>query len=96
MVTRVGGNRRKTRYKFQKGHRAKGKISLTRYFQTFDEGAKVKLLCDPAIQTGMYHRRVHGKVGVVTKRKGTCYYVAVQDHNKEKQFIVHPVHLRAL
>ncbi|RME77313.1 50S ribosomal protein L21e [Candidatus Woesearchaeota archaeon] len=96
MVTRVGGNRRKTRYKFKKGHRQKGKLSLTRYFQTFEEGQKVKLLSEPSVHSGMYHRRVHGKVGVVQKRQGRCYYVAVKDHNKTKQFIVHPVHLKAL
>jgi large subunit ribosomal protein L21e len=96
MGQRIGGSRRKTRHKFQKGTREKGKISLTRYFQEFSTGEKVLLDLEPAVHGGMYHPRFHSKVGVVKSKSGKCYNVGIKDGNKEKTLIVHPVHLRRL
>jgi large subunit ribosomal protein L21e len=96
MAQRVGGSRRKTRHKLQKDIRHKGKISVTRYFQEFNEGDKVLLALEPAVHGGMYHPRFHSKVGVVKSKKGTCYNVAITDGDKKKTLIVHPVHLRRM
>jgi large subunit ribosomal protein L21e len=94
MVTRIGGFRRKTRDKLQKGFRSKGKVSLTSYFQTFNNGDKVLLLAEPTVQKGMYFPRYHGKDGTVKGKKGKCYEIMIKDGNKEKSLIVHPVHLK--
>jgi len=94
MATRIGGFRRKTRSKFSKPQKEKGKLSLTRFFQKFNEGDKVYLKADPAYQKGMYFPRFHGKVGVLTGKKGRCYEVQVNDLGKQKTLIVHPVHLK--
>lgn len=94
MVQRVGGFRRKTRNKLSKETRSKGKISLTKYFQKFNEGEKVLLLAEPAVQKGMYFPRFHGKLAIVGRQKGKCYEVMIKDGNKEKSLIVHPIHLR--
>lgn len=94
MVKRTGGNRRKTRSKFKKGVREKGKISLTRYFQLFKVNEKVILKAEPAIQKGMYFRRFHGKTGIIKSRRGKCYEVMIKDGKKEKTLIIHPVHLK--
>lgn len=94
MVQRVGGFRRKTRSKLSKDHRSKGKISLTQYFQTFNEGDKVVLFANPTIQKGMYFPRFHGKHGLVKNKKGNCYNILIKDGNKEKTIIVHPIHLK--
>jgi large subunit ribosomal protein L21e len=94
MVQRIGGFRRKTRYKLSKDRRSKGKISLTKYFQTFNNGDKVKLLAEPAIQKGMYFPRFHGKQGQIEDKRGECYKVLIKDGNKNKSLIVHPIHLR--
>ncbi len=96
MVTRVGGARRKTRAKMTKPQRKRGKISLTAYFQQFETGQKVSLKAEPAVQSGMYFRRYHGITGTVGKRLGTCYEIRINDRGKEKQLIVHPVHLKLL
>ena len=72
MGQRIGGSRRKTRHKFQKDTRKKGKISLTRYFQEFNAGDKVLLSLEPAVHEGMYHPRFHSKVGVVKSKSGKC------------------------
>lgn len=96
MVMRIGGARRKTRQKFSKHYKQRGKISLRRFLQQLQPGDKVALVAEPAVQRGMYFRRFHGKNGTVTKVLGSCYEVAIKDFNKEKRVIVHPVHLRKL
>jgi large subunit ribosomal protein L21e len=93
MVDRVGGSRRKTRYKLKKNVSEKGKISLRKYLQKFNIGDSVFLSAEPAVQNGMYHPRFHGKHGIVTKIVGTCYEVAIKDFTKAKIVVVHPVHL---
>jgi len=93
MVDRVGGFRRNTRHKMRKNVRAKGKISLKKYLQAFNVGDKVLLGAEPAYQKGMYFPRFYGKVGVVSKKVGTCYEVKINDFTKAKTVVVHPVHL---
>ncbi|MBT4824054.1 50S ribosomal protein L21e [Candidatus Woesearchaeota archaeon] len=94
MTKRIGGARRKTRYKFKKPVRKQGKLSLTKYFQTFDVEERVILLAEPAVQKGMYHRRFHGKSGIITGKRGNCYKITIKDQSKVKEVIVHPVHLK--
>ncbi len=94
MVQRIGGTRRKTRNKLKKGFRRKGKLSLTRYFQTFNKGDKVSLVAEPSVQKGLYFRRFHGLIGTIEGTQGNCYKVKLKDSNKYKTVIVHPVHLK--
>jgi large subunit ribosomal protein L21e len=96
MVTRNGGFRRKTRYKFKKKRRFKGKLSLKRFLQQLNTGDKVTLNLDSAYHKGMYHPRFHGKSAIVTGKIGRCYNVKIKDGQKEKTLIVHPVHLRKI
>ncbi len=94
MVQRIGGIRRKTREKFKKGYREKGKISIRRYMQSFEQGERVSLSADSALQKGLYPPRFHGKIGYVQGKKGWCYDVSVKDGGKLKSLIIHPVHLK--
>ncbi len=94
MVKRVGGFRRRTRHIMMKSRVLRGKISLTRFFTEFKSGDQVVLNAEPAYQKGMYFRRFHGRIGVVGKKKGRCYEVAVKDGTLTKTFVVHPVHLK--
>jgi large subunit ribosomal protein L21e len=94
MVKGKGGPRKRTRAKLSKSHRQKGKISLTKYFQSFNEGDKVMLKPEPSVHKGMYDGRFIGKTGTVIRRNGTCYEVTIQDGSKKKMLIVHPVHLK--
>jgi len=93
MVKRIGGLRRKTRYKFRKEKRRKGKISVTRYLQTFKSGDRIYLGVESAVQKGMYHPRFMGKTGIIKGKRGKCYEVTINDLGKEKTLIVHPVHM---
>jgi len=94
MVKRIGGMRRKTRYKFRKEKRQKGKISITRYFQSFNAGDRVYLGLESAVQKGAYYPRFMGRTGIIKGKRGKCYMVSLNDLGKEKTLIVHPVHLR--
>jgi len=96
MAKRIGGLRRKTRHKLKKGFRNRGKINISKYLQSFQEGEKVTLKAEPAVQKGMYYRRFHGKVGIVKCKKGRCYEVAIKDGGKQKALIIHPVHLKRM
>lgn len=94
MATRLGGLRRKSRHKMTKGVRTKGKVSLSSYFQTLENGDQVYLTVEPAIQKGFYSPKYLGKSGIVTGKRGRCYEVAIKDFTKEKTLVVHPVHLK--
>jgi len=93
MVTRIGSFNRKSRNKLTKHIRRRGKISTTKYMQSFEDGNKVKFKLEPALKSGMYNLRFHSKVGVVKGRQGACYKVIIKDGSKNKMLKVHPVHL---
>ncbi len=96
MVQRIGGFRRKTRQKLSKSRRSKGKISVKNFFQTFEEGEKVVLSAEPAVQKGMFFPKFYGKVGIIKKKVGRCYKVLIKDGKKEKNPIIHPIHLKKI
>jgi len=96
MVKRIGSSRRKTRKKFSKKIRRKGKISVSNYFQLYKIGDKVGLRGESSVQKGMYHPRFYGSIGTIKAKKGKCYEVLIKDKNKQKTLIVHPVHLRRI
>ncbi|MFT4310448.1 MAG: 50S ribosomal protein L21e [Candidatus Woesearchaeota archaeon] len=94
MVTRVGGMRRKSRYKFSRTLRQRGKVPISSYLQALHVGTKVQLVANTFEQGGLYHPRYHGQVGVVVGQQGVCYKVQVKLGNQKREFLVHPVHLR--
>ncbi|HII15986.1 MAG TPA: 50S ribosomal protein L21e [Nanoarchaeota archaeon] len=93
MVQRMGGFRRKTRYKLKKQEGTKGKISISRYFKSFKEGDTVVLKPEPSVHAGMPYPRFQGKSGLVVGKQGECYKVMIKDGSMEKMIIVHPIHL---
>jgi len=93
MTKRTGGQRRKTRSKFRKNEKEKGKISIKRYFQQLEKGERVLLMADPSVHKGMYFRRFHAKSGIISGKQGSCYTIKLKDGNKEKTVTVHPIHL---
>lgn len=93
-MARKGGVRRKKRALYSKNVKAKGKISLKNYLRQFSEGDKVNISIEPSILGGQVHTRFVGKAGIVVGKQGNCYLVKIKDMNKEKEVIVHPVHMR--
>ena len=93
MVTRIGTKRRKTRHKLIRARHEKGKISLSRYFQTFENGEQVGLKINSAVAKGQFFPRFHGHCGTVAGMKGRCYEVKIKDGGKRKSLYVHPIHM---
>lgn len=96
MAKRIGGSRRKSRYKFRKEIGQRGKVSITKYLQKFKLGDKVYLDVEPAVDRGTYPARFVGKTGIIKKQSGKCYGVMIKEGGKEKLFIVHPIHLKKI
>ena len=93
MTTRIGSKIRRCKAKLTKTHRTKGKISLGRYFQSFNAGDRVVFKVESAVQKGMFPVRHNGRMGTIVKSQGDCYHVEFRDGDKLKSVIVHPVHL---
>jgi len=93
MASRKGGNRRKTRSKFRRNIRDRGKVSIRKYLQSFKIGDKVCLTLNPSVHKGPYFPRFHGNKGVIKNKKGACYIVQIKDRDKTKKLIIHPIHL---
>lgn len=94
MVSNIGGLKRKSRYKFKKERRQKGKVSISRFMQAFDKGQKAHLSIEPSLHKSSYHSRFIGKTGKIKGLRGKCYEILIDDKGKEKIIIVHPSHLK--
>lgn len=92
-MKKIGGNRRKSRYKMKKSVSDKGKLHIKRFMQSFEDGDKVLLKAYSSYQKGLFCLRFHGKIGEVKGKQGECYKVNIKDGNKKKLCIVHPVHM---
>ena len=76
----------------RKKPRTKGKISFSRYFQTFKPGDYVAVARELSIPFG-YSKRVQGRTGRIIERKGSSYHVEINDLNKKKYYFIKPIHL---
>jgi large subunit ribosomal protein L21e len=94
-MKRIGGLRRKSRYKLKKEIREKGKISVSRYMQRFKTGQLVYLKMEPSCHKSNFSTKFIGRTGIVKGTRGKCYEVSINDQGKEKLLILHPIHLRA-
>tara|TARA_Y100000310_G_scaffold69026_1_gene64378 strand:+ start:6078 stop:6329 length:252 start_codon:yes stop_codon:yes gene_type:complete len=72
-----------------------GKIKLSRYFQKFKQGDRVAVIKELALQP-KFPKQLQGRSGVIENKRGNSYVVKIMDLNKEKNYIIHPVHLKKL
>ena len=79
----------------RKSVREKGKVNLSRYFQEFSKGDRVAVIIELAVQP-KFPKQLQGRSGVVESNRGSSYIVKINDMNKEKTYIIHPVHLKKL
>ena len=79
----------------RKRQREHGKIKLSRWFQEFKKGDRVAVIRELAVQP-KFPKKLQGRSGEVEGKRGNCYIVKIKDLNKEKTYIIHPVHLRGL
>ena len=94
MVKRIGSRRRKTRSKFSKNPKLRGKVPIRRFITRFNTGDKVVLAAEPSVPKGIYFPRFHGMIGTVSGMRGKSYCVEINDRGKKKRLLVKPVHLK--
>ncbi len=72
-----------------------GKIKFSDYFQEFKKGERVTVVREHALNP-KFPKQIQGRSGVIDSQRGSSYLVKVKDLNKEKTYIIHPVHLKKL
>lgn len=75
--------------------REKGKVRLSRYFQTLSDGDRVCVVRELS-QGGSFPSRIQGKTGVIEGKRGKSYIVKLMDYNQEKRYIIQAIHLKKL
>jgi large subunit ribosomal protein L21e len=89
------GPRRGTRDKLRLANREKS-LTIKRFLQEMENSTRATISINPAFPVGMPHARFNGRSGIIEKKQGKCYVLKMKDGNKEKELIVHPVHLKRL
>ncbi len=75
--------------------RTRGKIQLSRYFQEMEKGDFVAIVREPSVQSS-FPVRIQGRTGKVEGRRGKAYMINLRDQNKEKKFLIEPIHLKKI
>jgi len=75
--------------------RTRGKISLSRYFQELHEGDRVAIARESSVQSS-FPERMQGRTGVIEGKRGKAYIIRIKDSEKEKKFIISPIHLKKI
>ncbi|MFP3950941.1 MAG: 50S ribosomal protein L21e [Candidatus Bathyarchaeia archaeon] len=88
------GLRRKSRSALSKHVREKGKLPLSRLLTRYEVGEKVVINIDPAIHSGMPHKRFQGKIATVVETRGKAYVLEIPQRRSVKKIIATPHHLK--
>ena len=75
--------------------RTRGKLQLSRYFQELKEGIIVSVVRERGIAAS-FPKRIQGRTGVVEEKRGRAYMIKLKDQNKEKRFLIEPIHLKKI
>ena len=70
----------------------RGKVALSKYFQTFKAGDSVAVARNLG-ETFGYSHRIQGRTGKVIEKRGSAYHVEIKDLNKPKRYLIRPIHL---
>jgi len=75
--------------------RTKGKLQLSRYFQEIETGDIVAVVKEPSVEAG-FPDRIQGRTGIIEGKRGRSCIIKIKDFNKEKRFIIKPIHLKKI
>ena len=75
--------------------RTRGKLQLSKYFQELKEGEFVSVVREPSLNAS-FPERLQGRTGSVESKRGKAYMVKIKDQNKEKRFLIEPIHLKKI
>lgn len=76
--------------------RERGKIRFSEYFKSLNEGDRVSVIREKSEMKDNFPKRIQGRTGIVVGKRGKSYIVNLKEINKEKQFIIKPIHLKKL
>ncbi len=79
----------------RKNIRTKGKLSLSKYFQELKPGEFVSVVRERSVPSS-FPVRLQGSTGVVEGKRGKVYIVNIKTQNKEKKFLIEPIHLKKI
>ena len=77
----------------RKSMRERGKIKFSEYFKSLKEGDRVAVKVEHSISNNI-PKRIQGRNGTVIGKRGRSYIISLKELNKEKTFIIHPIHLK--
>lgn len=75
--------------------REKGKLQLSKYFQELNNGDFVAIVKEPSVQA-KFPERIQGRTGLVEGKRGMSYIIKIRDQEKEKKFLIAPIHLKKI
>ncbi|MCP6719198.1 MAG: 50S ribosomal protein L21e [Patescibacteria group bacterium] len=75
--------------------RTRGKLQLSRYFQELEKGDSVTVIRERSVNFN-FPERIQGRTGSVEGKRGRVYIVKIKDQNKEKRFLIEPIHLKKI
>jgi len=75
--------------------KTRGKLRFSRYFQKFKEGDRVGVVAEKSISAN-FPIRLQGRTGVVETKRGKAYMIKIKDQDKEKRFLIEPIHLKKI
>lgn len=79
----------------RKDVRTRGKIPFSKYFQEFNEGESVAVIRERSVAFS-FPVRLQGRTGKVEGKRGRSYVIEIKDQNKNKKFLIEPIHLKKI
>jgi large subunit ribosomal protein L21e len=79
----------------KKSIRTRGKMQLSKYFQELEAGDFVSVVREWS-ETCNFPERLQGRTGIVEGKRGRACVVKIKDQNKEKIFLIEPIHLKKI
>ena len=79
----------------EKSVRTRGKLQLSRYFQDLKQGEHIAVVREKSLQPG-FPKNIQGRTGIIDGKRGKSYIVKIKDKNKEKTYIIEPIHLKKI
>lgn len=73
--------------------RERGKIRFSEYFKKLNKGDRVAVKKEQSVENN-FPKRIQGRTGIVIGQRGSNYIINLKELNKEKTFIIHPIHLK--
>lgn len=75
--------------------RQRGKVKFSEYFKNIKDGERVAVIKEASFPAH-FPKRILGRTGIVSGSRGAYKLIQLNDGDKPKTFIIHPIHLKKL